>query len=560
LTTTQPTFLERLSRSELVEPGRLAEYLESRPQPLPDDARAAAEELVRDGLITHFQAEQLAQGRYKNFVVHGKYKVLELIGAGGMGRVFLCEHTVLRRPVAVKIIPRDKLKEPGTLERFFREARAVAALDDPNIVRVYDVEPDDRLPTMVMEYVDGTNLEALVRQHGPLPAVRAAHYVSQAAMGLQHAHEAGFVHRDIKPANLLLDRGGLLKILDLGLAKPAVGAGEGITARFDENAVLGTADYLAPEQATNSAAIDIRADVYSLGATLYFLLTGAAPFAHGSVAQKLVWHQMKMPEPPAGAPEGLSAVVMKMLAKKPEERYQTPLEVVQALSEWTKEPVAPPSPAEMPRMCRAVQAVLGVRTPTSVDGPASTLSVSSPTSTSMAHARIVLASAGLAPSGPLPVSKKRRKPWLIGGAAALVLVGVVVAVANPFGDKPVPQTPVAPDKTAPAPVAPDGPITPEEAAKYVGQTCLVETPVRSTGVSTTGSLFFINSKPNHRDPANFAIVLDKEAVAKLPGDAAQKPADHFEGRTIRVRGKVTIYSEKPQIIVNDPAAQIEFVP
>lgn len=316
----------------------------------PESARALAERMVQDGVLTRLQASQLLLGKYRGFLVAGKYKLLELLGSGGMGSVLLCEHVYMGRLVALKILPINA-NDPGAVERFYREARAIAALDHPNIVRAYDVDRNDKVHFLVMEYVDGISLHQLVKRHGPLDIRRAAHYISQTAAGLEHAHSCGWVHRDIKPGNLLLNRQGIVKILDMGLARFFQERYE-LTREYDENAVIGTADYISPEQATAPHEVDIRSDIYSLGATFYFLLTGRAPFEEGTVAQKLLWHQVRKPPPlrslrPDVPPE-MEAVVEKMLAKSPGDRYQTPKEVVGALSAWTWLPVAPPSEAEMP--------------------------------------------------------------------------------------------------------------------------------------------------------------------------------------------------------------------
>src|SRR5262249_36147089 len=175
--------------------------------------------------------------------------------------------------------------------------RAAAALDHPNIVRVFDMCQEDKLLYMVMEYVDGISLQDLVAKTGPLDIAAACHYARQVAFGLQHAHELGFVHRDIKPANLLLDRVGVVKILDLGLVRSEADAEAGLTRQLDSRSILGTADYVAPEQAVDSSGVDIRADIYALGATLYFLLAGRPLFPEGRTAQKLMWQQMKDPIP-----------------------------------------------------------------------------------------------------------------------------------------------------------------------------------------------------------------------------------------------------------------------
>jgi WD40 repeat protein len=252
----------------------------------------------------------------------------------------------MRRRVALKVLPAEVVNEPGVLERFRREARAVAALDHPNIVRAFDFRQEGALHFLVMEYVEGASLQELVNRQGPLPIAQACAYIQQAALGLQHAHEAGLVHRDIKPANLLVDRAGVVKILDLGLARYGP-EGESLTKKFDEGAVRGTADYIAPEQALNLHNVDGRADVYSLGATLYALLAGQPPFHEGTVAQKLLWHQMLEPtslrELRPQVPEELAEVVAGMMAKDPADRFQSPVEVIEALQPWAAEAPLPPS-------------------------------------------------------------------------------------------------------------------------------------------------------------------------------------------------------------------------
>jgi serine/threonine protein kinase len=328
----------RASNAFPTEPGRLAGIL------------------VRDGVLTHFQAEQFLQGRWRRFTI-GKYKVMEKLGSGGMGNVYLCEHKFMRRRAAVKVLPAAKAEDPSSLERFYREARAVAALDHPNIVRAYDIDQDDKLHFLVMEYVDGASFQELIKKFGPMDITRAAHYIRQAAIGLQHAHQtAGLVHRDVKPGNVLVDRTGIVKVLDMGLARFFHDEEDVLTKKYDES-VLGTADYLAPEQALDSHGVDIRADIYSLGATFYFILTGSTPFSEGTVAQKLIWHQTRQPKSVAllrpEVPAEMAAVLEKMMAKEPAQRYQTPAEVVEALAPWTQQPIPPPPEKEMPRLSPA---------------------------------------------------------------------------------------------------------------------------------------------------------------------------------------------------------------
>src|SRR5262245_61199495 len=353
---------EAIARSGLLSRDRLRSVLDPAPDADdPDAAQLLADRLVDAGLLTPFQARQLLLGKTRGFFLAEKFKVLDLLGSGGMGQVYLCEHLVLQRLVAVKVLHAGPARpEPGgdaaAVERFVREARAVAALDHPNIVRVYDMERAGATPFLVMEYVDGTNLHEIVSRTGPLASSRAAHYVSQAAAGLQHAHDHGLVHRDVKPGNLLLDRSGVVKLLDLGLARfhRDTGRSDEVTARYHEqHAVGGTADYMAPEQGIDSATVDIRSDIYSLGATFYFLLTGRAPFAGEPLAQKMLGHQVRepvaIPSIRADVPPGVSDVVARMMAKKPGDRFATPVEVIGALAPWTREPARAPSADEMPR-------------------------------------------------------------------------------------------------------------------------------------------------------------------------------------------------------------------
>jgi hypothetical protein len=334
-------FLHLLRKSMLLSEERLRDYLERAPE-LPAAPRSAARRLVKDGLISAFQAEQLLGGRYKGFfLLGGQYKVVEPLGRGGMGAVYLCEHLKLERQVAVKVLHREAAQDKLTLERFQREARASAALDHPNVVRVHDVNvsPDGSL--LVMEYVEGKNLQQVLDEEGPLPYPVAVGYVSQAAAGLQHAHERGIIHRDVKPANLLLDRHGVVKVLDMGLAR-FLDKEDGLTQVV--GGVVGTADYMSPEQAIPDEGVDARTDVYSLGVTLYALTCGRTPFA-GSTTQKLIAHQLRDAVPAhkvcPDMPRALSAVVARMMAKCREARYSTAAEVIEALAPWADAP--PPS-------------------------------------------------------------------------------------------------------------------------------------------------------------------------------------------------------------------------
>jgi serine/threonine protein kinase/WD40 repeat protein len=343
-------FLDLVRKSNQVDTSRLDAYLAQRRQDdtLPPDPTKFAALLVREGLLTNFQAEQLLQGRYKGFNLGG-YRIIERLGAGGTGTVYLAEHEVMKRRVALKVVPPAVAADPGVLERFRREAQAAAVLDHPNIVRAYDFRQEGQLHVLVMEYVNGPSLEQVLQSGGPMSVPVACEYVRQAAVGLDHAHAQGLVHRDIKPGNLLVDPTGVVKILDMGLARFSPEGQESVTKKFDENTVMGTADYLAPEQAINLHDVDARADVYSLGATLYALLVGTAPFAEGTVAQKLLWHQMRDPTPVSerrpDVPEEVSRVVAKMMAKDPAQRFQSCAGVIEALAPFCATTPTPQGPA-----------------------------------------------------------------------------------------------------------------------------------------------------------------------------------------------------------------------
>ena len=325
--------VDALRAARVLEPGPLAE-LDRLGASFPGP-RALAGELIRRGWLTPYQANQLLQGKGADLLL-GSYVLLERLGEGGMGQVFKARHWKLGKVVALKLIRKERLENPDAVRRFQREIHAAAQLDHPNIVRAIDADEVDGTHLLVMEYVPGADLAQLVKQAGPLPVDRACDYIRQAALGLQHASERGLVHRDIKPPNLLLTPQGVVKILDMGLARLNRGDdGEGISVMTVEGAVMGTPDYMAPEQALDSHSVDIRADLYSLGCTLYFLLTGKVPFPGGSLGEKIARHQMREPQPVEqlrpGTPPGVAAVLRKLMAKRPEDRYQTPAEAAAAL-------------------------------------------------------------------------------------------------------------------------------------------------------------------------------------------------------------------------------------
>jgi serine/threonine protein kinase len=356
------------------------------------DTRELAQELLRRNWLTAYQVNQIFQGKGRGLIL-GPFILLERIGEGGMGQVFKARQKMLNRNVALKVIRKECLHNPKVILRFQREIRAAGQLSHPHIVRAYDADQVNGTYYIAMEYIEGVDLAKLVRDNGPLPVDQACEYIRQAALGLQHAFERGMVHRDIKPANLLVSRAvasdrrrssgliqrpldwnakhmraiarsesvrqypwGIVKILDMGLARctdPFTGRAS--THLTQIGSVMGTPEFIAPEQARDSHTSDIRADLYSLGCTLYFLLTGHPPFPKGTLTEKLLQHQLDDPPPVGSArragllawqgptgpvevnegmvhvPAPVEELLRRLLSKRPQDRYQTPVELANAL-------------------------------------------------------------------------------------------------------------------------------------------------------------------------------------------------------------------------------------
>jgi serine/threonine-protein kinase len=332
-------------------------------------AQQLAEELLKRQWLTKFQADQAMTGHADELNL-GPYRLIDIVGQGGMGVVFKAFHQRLNRFVALKTIHSEVIdKHPDALKRFLREAQAAAQLAHPNVVVLYEEAEIDGIKFLAMEYVDGTDLHRMVQQQGPLPIPTACEYIKQTAAGLQHAHEMGLIHRDIKPSNLLvthLNKGrasgvrkitvgpssptpqpvsgrpsgiGTVKILDMGLAR----FGESLddvckqTALTAAGSVIGTPDFIAPEQARDASQVDHRADLYSLGCTFYFLLTGRPPFPDGTSVEKLVKHQRESPLPleqiRRGVPKEVLQVVYRLMEKNADARFQSAQDVVERLSD-----------------------------------------------------------------------------------------------------------------------------------------------------------------------------------------------------------------------------------
>jgi serine/threonine protein kinase len=344
-------FVEAVRGSGLLPAGELAALAEAAAKP-DADAEALVGDLVKRGYLTAYQVRRLWKGQGSELFLN-QYVLLDRLGEGGMGEVYRARHTTLGREVALKVMRKEKLAKPQSVKRFHREIRAVATLAHENVVMAYDADQSGDVHFFAMEFVDGTTLERLVEEKGPLPVAEACEYVRQAALGLQHAFEKGLVHRDVKPANLLVDKNGVVKISDLGLVlieDPETG--EAASRLTKEGLTVGTPDFVAPEQARNPRAADVRADIYALGCTLYYLLQGEPPFPGGTPTEKMLRHARETVPAPSRAdvPPGVKAVVATMTARKPEQRFQTPAAVATAL-----EPFARPAAArETPTTLRAV--------------------------------------------------------------------------------------------------------------------------------------------------------------------------------------------------------------
>ncbi|MCH7989581.1 MAG: serine/threonine protein kinase [Planctomycetes bacterium] len=361
--TTVEAFLDHLQQSNLLSADAWKDVQAQTERASADvSPEQIARQLVENKLLTHWQASMLLAGRNAFFL--GRYKLLDQLGQGGMGAVFRAEQIPLGRIVAVKVMAKKLVKDENAVARFRREIEAAAALNHPNVVTALDADEVDGTHFLVMDYVRGEDLGAMIKGGKRLPLGEACEYIRQAALGLQHAFEKGLVHRDIKPSNLLLrvesrelrdegqdsasqlstfDSRPMIKILDMGLAKFENETAEdgGLTSTGQ---IMGTPDYISPEQSRNTKNADIRSDIYSLGCTLFRLLAGRLPFTGNNAIEKITARLMEdapllrslCPE----APLELEAVLKKMLTRDPAARFQTPIEVADALSPFAKLPMA----------------------------------------------------------------------------------------------------------------------------------------------------------------------------------------------------------------------------
>jgi serine/threonine protein kinase len=441
-------FVKQLEDSGIMPPAKLKSFQEKLPpERRPKDAQGLARELVRQKKLTKYQAQEVYSGKARNLVL-GNYIIMDKIGSGGMGDVFKAQHKVMDRIVAIKVLPPSVTKDTNALQRFKREAKAAAKLFHPNIVTAFDADQASDVSFLVMEFVDGGDLSALVKKDGPLPVDKALDCVLQAARGLEFAHKKGVVHRDIKPGNLLLDADGTVKILDMGLAR-LEGGPEMSTSEADltgTGTIMGTVDYMAPEQAVNTKLADARADIYSLGCTLFFLVSARVPFEGKTMVDKVLAHRSK-PVPALSqyrndVPADLAAVFQRMVAKKIEDRYQSMTEVIAALERCQAlkasgtdlpMPASPVAAAPAPAAASSAPAMAMNWPPAHGEDDASELSIA----LSNRPLRSVLASMPL-PSSPAPAptptqaepaaGKNRTVVIAIAVAATVGVIALVIAI------------------------------------------------------------------------------------------------------------------------------------
>ncbi len=537
-------FVETLSQSGLMTAGDMQEFLDGlQADERPETGEDLAKLLVRHDKLTRFQAQCIYQGKTKG-LVFDEYTVLDKIGQGGMGIVLKAQHRRMKRLVAVKMLPAAALKNKEAVKRFYREVEAAARLAHPNVVTAHDAREHAGIHYLVMEYVQGKDLAELVAERGPLPVGQAVNCVMQAAKGLEYAHKQGIIHRDIKPSNLLLDREATVKILDMGLARIFEGGDATDPDRLTGSGqVMGTCDYMAPEQAEDTHGADHRADIYSLGCTLYRLLTGERPYSGDSMIQVLMAHRAAEIPSARGVrsdiPESVDNVCRKMMAKAPEDRYQSMTEVLAALEACVAVKTPVPSP---------------VADESSSDGALTSFLQSLPkesVATSQKAARVaentLKSHVGQDTSSNIwakLVPADRRQMWTYAGIAGGVVLGIAFMLKTPEGTSVVtvkPDAEISVDDGKIAQKSPDD-DEPAEVGVVEGKHTLNATEGgfrKPTGHEKTGLVRkFEGHTENIRD---VAFLPDGKHVLSGSGDATVRLWDVSTGKEVRQFGERGVY-------------------
>jgi serine/threonine protein kinase len=530
---TAQKFVESLSAHSILSGDEVSSLrAQLTPATLAGDAETLAKELIRQGKLTKYQAANIYQGRGKG-LVFGEYIVLDKLGAGGMGQVFKAQHRKMKRLVALKVLPPHATTSSRNVKRFYQEVEVAAKLTHPNIVTAFDAGESHGLHFLVMEYVDGQDLSSYVSKHGTLSVEQAINCMLYAAKALEYAHGRGIIHRDIKPSNLLLDRRGTVKILDMGLARTIDNDTPGAVELTETGQVLGTVDYMAPEQAANTRLADARADIYSLGCALFRVLIGRPPYAGETSIEKILAHREQLipslralrPEVPAA----LDRLFQQMLAKSPVQRIQSMSEVVKALEKLA----AGVGAEEASIMLDAEEVDRDLSNFLSAQSTGSSMiERGSKGSTSGTGRRDASTDPGSRVSNPsLPAVETKKFPtWVPWAAAGVGAAAIGIALAVVFsggGKKAEPTTVAAVAKETPAePPAVRNPTEIKPVAKPA-EPAKIEKPDFTTTPVTAKTLDF--SKPINLleliDPARDKVIgdwkFDREALISGTGPWAR---------------------------------------